>query len=67
MFLPSPSQKVEHDDIARRTAFKDRLGLTDAYDVRDVLARTVPTEALPGRVREAWGTHATKQAQLALY
>ncbi|MCA3184081.1 DNA sulfur modification protein DndC [Cupriavidus metallidurans] len=62
----SHSQKVEHDDIARRTAFKDRLGLTDAYDVRDVLARSVPPEALPGRAREAWGTHAIKQAQLAL-
>jgi len=40
--------------------------LTDAYDVRDVLARSVPPEALPGRAREAWGNHAIKQAQLAL-
>ena len=62
----SHSQKAEHDEIARRTAFKDRLGLTDAYKVSDVLAETVPIEALSAEARGSWGIHGISQAQLAL-
>lgn len=62
----SHSQMAEHDEIARRTAFKDRLGLTDSYDVRDVLARSVPVEDLSPQAREAWGVHGIHQAQLTL-
>ncbi|SDD59075.1 hypothetical protein SAMN05216345_111175 [Cupriavidus sp. YR651] len=62
----SHSQKAEHDDIARRTAFKDRLGLTDNYDLRSVLAQSVSFEDLPQAGRAGWSGLGSEQTQLAL-
>ncbi|MWL91982.1 phosphoadenosine phosphosulfate reductase family protein [Cupriavidus sp. SW-Y-13] len=62
----SHAQKVEHDDIARRTAFKDRLGLTLSYDVKNVVARSVSLEELPPTASAHWGRYGSEQAQLAL-
>ncbi|KAI3590436.1 3'-phosphoadenosine 5'-phosphosulfate sulfotransferase, PAPS reductase (plasmid) [Cupriavidus sp. U2] len=62
----SHAQKLEHDDIARRTAFKDRLGLTLSYDLKDVLARSVPLEDLPAAARAVWGGLSSEPAQLLL-
>lgn len=55
----SRAQQREHDDIARRTDFKDRLGLTLDYDVADLLDRAVRYGALPAPARVAWGHKAT--------
>lgn len=62
----SHAQKLEHDEIARRTAFKDRLGLTLSYDLKDVLARSVPLEDLPAAARAVWGGLSSEPAQLLL-
>lgn len=62
----SHSQKAEHDEISRRTAFKDRLGLTVGYDIHDVLARSLPAEALPPGAREQWRSFGLDHSQLAL-
>lgn len=62
----SHGQQAEHDEIARRTAFKDRLGLTDTYELKDVLARAVSGDELPPAARESWGIDEIRQAQLAL-
>ena len=55
----SRAQQREHDDIARRTDFKDRLGLTLDYEVADLLDRAVRYGALPAPARVAWGHKAT--------
>jgi DNA sulfur modification protein DndC len=52
-------QQREHDVIARRTAFKDRLGLTLTYDVDELRRRSVQYAALPHHAREAWAHKAT--------
>lgn len=62
----SHAQKAEHDYVARRTAFKDRLGLTLDYDINSVLARSVSFEDLPHTARASWGGSRIEQAQLAL-
>lgn len=56
----------EQDEIARRTAFKDRLGLTLSYDLKDVFAGSVPFEDLPAAAAAHWGSQSNEQAQLAL-
>ncbi|WP_237380889.1 phosphoadenosine phosphosulfate sulfotransferase [Cupriavidus sp. SW-Y-13] len=62
----SHTQKLEHDEIARRTAFKDRLGLTLEYDVKNVVARSIPFEDLPTAASGHWERLGNDQAQLAL-
>ncbi|SPD38156.1 protein of unknown function (plasmid) [Cupriavidus taiwanensis] len=60
----SHSQRAEHDEIARRTAYKDRLSLTLEYDVDALCARAVPFESLPPEGRMAWQQAATPQPSL---
>jgi 3'-phosphoadenosine 5'-phosphosulfate sulfotransferase (PAPS reductase)/FAD synthetase len=63
-------QQREHDAIARRTAFKDRLGLTLQYDLDDLRRRAVRYGAMPAEAREAWAHKATTagaQAELAWF
>ncbi|MFS8934696.1 phosphoadenosine phosphosulfate sulfotransferase [Cupriavidus taiwanensis] len=60
----SHSQRAEHDEIARRTAYKDRLGLTLEYDVDALCAHAVPFECLPNEGRMAWKQAATPQPSL---
>uniref|UniRef100_UPI003F493DEC phosphoadenosine phosphosulfate sulfotransferase n=1 Tax=Cupriavidus taiwanensis TaxID=164546 RepID=UPI003F493DEC len=60
----SHSQRTEHDEIARRTAYKDRLGLTLEYDVDALCARAVPFECLPPESRMVWKQAATLQPSL---
>lgn len=55
----SHSQQSEHDEVCRRTAYKDRLGLTLEYDVKDLLSKTVAFADLPSEARKAWGHKAT--------
>lgn len=61
----SHSQRAEHDEIARRTAFKGRLGLTLDYDVRRVGQLAVAFEAIPDEAKQYWATSVTPQAELA--
>lgn len=60
----SHSQRAEHDEIARRTAYKDRLGLTIEYDVGALRSRAVPFEDLPAAGQLAWRQVATPQQVL---
>lgn len=60
----SHGQRAEHDEIARRTAYKDRLGLTLEYDVESLRARALPFDALPPAGQAAWQRVATPQHAL---
>ncbi|MFS8980223.1 phosphoadenosine phosphosulfate sulfotransferase [Cupriavidus necator] len=60
----SHAQRGEHDQIARRTAYKDRLGLTLEYDVGALRSWAVPFEDLPATSRLAWRQAATPQQSL---
>jgi len=51
--------RADHDDKLRRTAFKDREGLTLGVDVDALLARAVRYADLPGAARKAWAHKAT--------
>ncbi|ABM97092.1 phosphoadenosine phosphosulfate reductase domain-containing protein [Methylibium petroleiphilum] len=55
----SHSQQSEHDEVCRRTAYKDRLGLTLEYDIEDLLAKTISFSQLPPNARKAWAHKAT--------
>lgn len=55
----SHSQAAEHDEILRRTAFKDRIDLTLDYDIDQLLVKTVAFADLPQEAREAWQHKAT--------
>lgn len=57
----SHSQQSEHDMVARRTAFKDRHGLTMEYDLDDLLKQTVGFAELPPEAASAWGGSATTE------
>lgn len=50
----SHAQLAKHDEVLRRTAYKDSLGLTLDYSVEDVLAHTVAFEDLPAAAQLAW-------------
>lgn len=50
----SHAQLAKHDEVLRRTAYKDRLGLTLDYSVDDLLARAVAFEDLPVEAQMAW-------------
>ncbi|MFC4518495.1 phosphoadenosine phosphosulfate sulfotransferase [Cupriavidus pinatubonensis] len=60
----SHGQRAEHGEIARRTAYKDRLGLTLEYDVESLRARALPFDALPPAGQAAWQQVATPQHAL---
>lgn len=49
----------KHDEICRRTSFKDRLGLTLEYDHEDLMGKTVRYRDLPEAARKAWANKAT--------
>lgn len=60
----------KHDEICRRTAFKDRLGLTLDYDLNALLAKTISFSDLPDEARAAWSkkaTSATAQTELEFF
>jgi len=60
----SHSQRAEHDEIARRTAYKDRLELTLDYDVGALRSRAASFEDLPASSQLAWRQAATPQQSL---
>jgi DNA sulfur modification protein DndC len=65
----SGSQMAKHDEILRRTAHKDRLGLCMNYDIADLVKRSVRYSEMPHEAREAWAKKATTssaQADLVL-
>lgn len=55
----SKSMLSKHDEICRRTSFKDRLGLTLEYDLDTLLSKTMAFAELPDAARTAWGNKAT--------
>ena len=55
----SHSHQVEHDMFARRTAYKDRHGLTLEYELETLLAQSVSFADLPPEALRAWGGKAT--------
>ncbi|KGC70254.1 phosphoadenosine phosphosulfate reductase family protein [Burkholderia pseudomallei] len=55
----SHGQQREHDDIARRTDFKDRAGLNLEYDLETLLRQAVRYGSLPASARAAWSHKAT--------
>lgn len=59
------SQPSEHDRILRRTAFKDRHGLTYDYDIQRLLEKSLPYGSLPEEAQEAWGHKAGKTRSAA--
>lgn len=50
----SHSQLLEHDQILRRTAFKDSLGLSYEYDLQALMGQTISFAELPEDAQEAW-------------
>ena len=50
----SHSQLMEHDNILRRTAFKDRLGFTYNYAIADLLDKSVEFDAMPYEAQAEW-------------
>lgn len=55
----SHSQQSQHDQYARRSEFKDRLGLTLNYDHDALVAKSVRFSELPDAARRAWAHKAT--------
>ncbi|MGF6440428.1 phosphoadenosine phosphosulfate sulfotransferase [Paraburkholderia youngii] len=55
----SHSQQAQHDTYARRSEFKDRLGLTLDYDHDALIAKSVRFRDLPEAARRAWAHKAT--------
>lgn len=53
------AQAAKHDEILRRTSFKDSLGLCLEYDIADVLKQSVRYSELPDAARAAWSKKAT--------
>lgn len=63
----SRSQQSKHDEIARRTDFKDRLGLNLNPDISAVMDLAVRYGDLPERARAAWSNKATASgAQMSI-
>lgn len=65
----SHSQSAEHDEILRRTAFKDRHGLTLEYEVDQLLAKSISFAQLSPDAYRAWshkGSTETAQTELLL-
>lgn len=55
----SASLVAKHDEICRRTSFKDERGLTLDYDLDHLLAQSVSFSELPDDARAVWGNKAT--------
>lgn len=49
----------KHDEICRRTSFKDRLGLTLEYDQEKLTRMSVRYRDLPEEARQVWANKAT--------
>lgn len=49
----------KHDEICRRTSFKDRLGLTLEYDHEKLMGMSVRYRDLPADARHVWANKAT--------
>jgi DNA sulfur modification protein DndC len=47
----SHTQVAKHDEVLKRTAFKDRLGATLDYDVNALLKKAIPFSELPEAAR----------------
>lgn len=60
----SRAQQTEHDEVCRRTAYKDRLGLTLEYDTERLRSLAVDFHAMPPEARIAWSHAATDQEEL---
>ena len=58
----SHSQAAEHDEILRRTAHKDRTGLSLEYDIDSLLAMSVSFADLPDGARGLWQHKATTES-----
>lgn len=56
---------AKQDEILRRTACKDRLGLTCDYQIEAVLAKSVRFSELPDDARKAWSKKATTETAQA--
>lgn len=56
------AQVAEHDQVLRRTAFKDRLGLTLDYDTDKLYQGAVEFHELPQEARTAWAHKATTES-----
>lgn len=65
LFSLSGAQTIKHDEILRRTAYKDRLGLTLGYDIKELLAKSVRYSELPKEARDAWAKKATTSSAQA--
>lgn len=53
------AQRQHHDEVARRTEWKDQRGLTLDYDIDEVYGRAKRFSEMPAKAREAWGAKAT--------
>lgn len=63
----SRSQQSKHDEIARRTDFKDRLGLNLEADINAVMRRAVRYADMPEHARAVWSNKATTSgAQMSI-
>lgn len=62
----SHAQKAEHDEVCRRTAFKDQHGLTLDYDIDRLTSRAISFAQLPRAGRSAWAHAVVPQGELPL-
>lgn len=53
------AQVAKHDEVLRRSAFKDRLGATLDYDINELLEKAIPFNQLPEAARHKWANKAT--------
>lgn len=58
----SHGHQMEHDMFARRTAYKDRHGLTLEYSVDALLEQTISFAELPPEAARVWGGKATTES-----
>lgn len=58
----SHAQVAKHDEVLRRSAFKDRLGATLDYDVNALLEKAIPFNQLPEEARQVWANKATSRS-----
>jgi len=55
----SSGQAAKHDEMLRRTAHKDSLGMTCEYDIDALLAKSIRFSEMPDDARKAWSKKAT--------
>jgi 3'-phosphoadenosine 5'-phosphosulfate sulfotransferase (PAPS reductase)/FAD synthetase len=64
----SHTQVKEHDEICRRTQWKDRNGMTLDYSVPDLLSRSISFTELPPAAAKAWSHKSTMStAQFGMF